>query len=86
MLSTPSVCITSNQQELSVIKSHLSLKTLSQVQVQDIMEESGDRIQDLNLAIPDHSTSEFIKLYRNVIVGLLERDDLTRSRWTNFYQ
>ena len=49
---------------------------------------SADGIQDPYLATIDLYTSENIKLYNKAIVGLTESDryDLTRSKWTNFYQ
>ena len=47
-----------------------------------------DGLQDLYLQTLDLSTSEHLKLYNKEIVGLPESDryDLTRSKWTDFYQ
>ena len=45
-------------------------------------------LQDHYLANLDLSTSEYLKLYNNKIVGLTESDryDLIISKWTDFYQ
>ena len=45
-------------------------------------------IQDPYLANIDPSTSEHVKLYKKSIFGLPESEscDLTRSKWTDFYQ
>ena len=47
-----------------------------------------DEIQDPYLGILDLSTSEILKIYNKAIVGLPESDrfDLTRTKWTDFYQ
>ena len=47
-----------------------------------------DCIQDPYLEILDLTTSENLKLYKKAIFGLPESDkyDLTRSKWTDFYQ
>ena len=47
-----------------------------------------DGSQDPYLATIDLSMSEQLYLYNKTIVGLPESDiyDLTRSKWTNFYQ
>ena len=52
------------------------------------MAAPADGIQDPYLPIIDIYTSEHIKLYNKEIVGLIEsnRYDLTRSKWTDFYQ
>ena len=45
-------------------------------------------LQDPYLENLDFSTSEKLKLYNKSIVGLPEsdRNDLTRSKWTDLYQ
>ena len=47
-----------------------------------------DRVQDPHLTTIDLATPEHIKLHNKGIVGLPESDryDLTKSKWTNFYQ
>ena len=52
------------------------------------MAEPVDGIQDHYLATLDLSTYEHLKLYNKAIFGLPESDwyDLTRSKWTDFYQ
>ena len=47
-----------------------------------------DGSQDHYLATIDLSMSEQLYLYNKTIVGLPESDiyDLTRSKWTDFYQ
>ena len=80
---------TRNQQELSVLISSLSFKTSSQGQTKGIISaELADGLQDPYLNTLDISTSENLKLYNKEIVGLTEseRYDLTRSKWTDFYQ
>ena len=79
---------TSNQQELSVLFSNISLLTSSQGQPQEIMAAPVDRIQGPYLATLEFSTSEHLKLYNKAIVGLPESDryDITISKRTDFYQ
>ena len=52
------------------------------------MSETVERLQDPYLATIYLSISEILKLYNKAIVGLPESDryDLTRSKWTDFYQ
>ena len=52
------------------------------------MAAPADRLQDPYLDLTYLSTSENIKLYNKVIVGIPESDryDITRSKWTDFYQ
>ena len=78
-----------DQQELSVLVSHISFLISSQGQTQYIMEAAPTHgLQDPYLSNLDLSTSENIKLYNKAIVIIPESDgyDLTRSKWTDFYQ
>ena len=77
-----------NQLELSVLISNISLLISSQVQLQDIMEAPVDGLRYPYLAILDLATSEYIKLYNRAIFGIPESDswDRTRSKWAGFYQ
>ena len=52
------------------------------------MESPVDGLQDPYLSTIDLYTSENLKLYRKAIFGLPESDryDLTRFKWTDFYQ
>ena len=79
---------TSNQQELLVLISHLSLSTSNQVKIQEIMASQVDGLQDPYLEVLYLATSEHLELYNKSIVGLPESDryDLTRSKWTDFCQ
>ena len=47
-----------------------------------------DGIQDPYLATLNLSAYEHLKIYNKSIVGILEIDryDITRSKWTEFYQ
>ena len=51
-------------------------------------EAPAERIQDPYLAILNLTTSEHLNLYDKEIFGLHEDEtyDLTRFKWTNFYQ
>ena len=87
MLTPRSGIRKSNQQELSVLFSNLSLLTSSKGQPQEIMVSAPtDRLQDHYLDTLDLSTSEHLKLHNKEIVGIPESDryDLTRSKWTDF--
>ena len=88
MLTTLSGHRTSNQQELSVIISNLSISTSSQGQAKKIMAESADGIQYPYLEVLDIFTSEYLKLYNTEIIGIQENDsyDMTGYRWSEFYQ
>ena len=88
MVTTELVRRTSNQQGLPVPFLNLSLLISSQGQTQDIMAELVESLQDSYLSTLNISTSEHLKLYNKAIVGLPESDryDLTRSKWTKFYQ
>ena len=88
MVTTRSSRRTSNQQDISVLISHISLSTSSQGQVQEIMAAPDDGLQDPYLAILYLATSDQLKIYNKVIVLLLEskRCDLIISKRTNFYQ
>ena len=48
----------------------------------------ADGIQEPYLEILNLSTPEHLKIYNKAIVELTENDryDLTRSKWTDFYQ
>ena len=50
--------------------------------------EPFDGIQDPYLSILDLITSEYLNIYNREMFGLPESDryDLTRSKWTDFYQ
>ena len=52
------------------------------------MAETADGIHDPYLATLNMKTSEHLKLYNKAIIGLSQSDryDLTRSKWTYFYQ
>ena len=52
------------------------------------MESLVERLQDPYLDTIELSTYEHLNIYNKGIVGLPESDnyDLTRSKWTNFYQ
>ena len=52
------------------------------------MAATVDELQEPYLATLYISTYEHLKLYNKEIVGLPEGDrcDLTRSKWTDFYQ
>ena len=52
------------------------------------MSEPVDGLQDPYLATLDMATSEHLKIYNKKIVGIpeSERYDLTRYKWTDFYQ
>ena len=52
------------------------------------MAETADGIHDPYLATLNMNTSEHLKLYNKAIIGLSQSDryDLTRSKWTYFYQ
>ena len=80
MVTTRSGRRTSNQQELSVLISDISILTSSQCQPQEIMAAPAYGIQDPYLAILNISTSEHLKLLES------DRYDLTRSKWNGFYQ
>ena len=89
MITTRSGSGTSNQQELSVLFSNLSLLTSSQGQPQEIMVVAPtDGLKDNYLDTLYFSTSEHLKLHNKAIVGLPEsyRYDLIRSKWTYFYK
>ena len=78
-----------SQQELSVLFPHLSLSISNQGQVQEIMAAAPyGGLQEPYLFTIDCTTSEDLKLYNKAMVVLPEsgRYDLTRSKWTNFYQ
>ena len=79
---------TSNHHELSVLFSSIPHLTSSKGQPQEIMAAQVDGSQDPYLATIDLSMSEQLYLYNKTIVGLPESDiyDLTRSKWTDFYQ
>ena len=78
----------STQELFSSYFYNISLSTSSQGQVQEITTEPADGFLDPYLAILDIYTSENLNLYNKAIVGLPESDryDLTRSKWTKFYQ
>ena len=86
MVTTKSVHRTSNQQELSVLFSNISLLTSSQDQPKEIMPAPVYVIQDPYMETPDISTSEHLNLYNKEIFVLPEsvRYDLIRCKWTNF--
>ena len=88
MVTTRSDRRTSNQQELSVIFSNLSLSTSIQGLPQKIMVAPEDGLQDPYLEIIDIYISEHLKIYNKAIFGLTEsyRYDITRSKWNGFYQ
>ena len=88
MVTTQSGHRASNQQELSFLFLNLSDLTSSQGQPQEIMEVPVDGIQYPYLYTLDISTSEHLKLHNKSIVGMPESDgyDLTKSKWTDFYQ
>ena len=78
-----------NQQETPVKYSHLLLSTLSQVQVQEIVAAApAERLQNPYLSTLNLATSEHLKLYKMAVLGLpkINRYDLIRSKWTDFYQ
>ena len=87
MVTTRSGWRTGKQQELSVVFSNISPSTSSQVQPQEIIVEV-DGLQDPYLETINISTSEHLNIYNKAIVGIQEIDryDLNRSKWTDFYQ
>ena len=62
--------------------------TISESRIRIIVAAPADGIQDPYLAILNLTTSEYLKLYNKEIIELPESDryDLTRSKWTDFYQ
>ena len=89
MVTTQPGHITRNQQELSIRISNISFLTSSQGQPKYIMASApDDGFQYPYLATLDLSISEHLNLYNKAIFGLPEMDryDLTRSKWTEFYQ
>ena len=80
---------TSNQQEPSVLFTHISLLTSSKGQLQEIITlEPVDGLQEPYLATLDLTTLENINIYNKKFFGLTKshRYNLTRSKWTGFYQ
>ena len=79
---------TSNQQNISALFSNPSFLTSIQGQPQEIIAAPLDRLQDPYMYTLYPSTSEHLKLYKNAMFGIPESDryDLTKSKWTGFYQ
>ena len=88
MLIMQSGCRTSNQQELLFLILHLSISASIQGQVQGIMAALAGGIKFPYLSILYLATSEHLKLYKKSTFCRTESDnyDLTRSKWTEFYQ